>query len=122
MSKWKIDDWVKTRKHGKNFSDADIALIAHGYQFNRLEHDVARQLGCSSRNVYFWYRKFRLGIALNGKSGVAMSRRQLNEDRRKPVSVHRYSESCFTGPVPKRPVPPPNVMPGIRREQLVAGR
>ena len=53
------DDWPYIRNQGRHFTPAEVDLIAKRFREGAKPRDVARELQCSSRNIYIRYRQLR---------------------------------------------------------------
>jgi len=55
----KKDDWSYTRNQGQHFDQGDLDLIAKRFREGAKATEVARELRCSSRNIYIRFAELR---------------------------------------------------------------
>jgi hypothetical protein len=106
MSEKRRETWAITRSHGTHFSADEIAIIQAGYKSGLTPLEVSRELKCATRTINVWYAKLDEGWTPND----GRRRRRAKGDEK------------YVGPVKKRPVGKPNVMPGIDVSRLTGGR
>lgn len=56
------DDWPCIRNKGRHFTAAELELITKRFRDGVKPQDVARELQCSSRNIYIRFAQLR-GVA-----------------------------------------------------------
>jgi hypothetical protein len=109
-----------TRTRAQHLNEEELNILLDVWRKGMRPSFAAGLVHCSERIAQKYYSLFR--SEYGDTAGYNRFKPERVVKHTKPRESLKYQDESFYGPVPHRQCPPPNCIPSLTKQQLMAGR